>query len=315
MKSYTELFKDIFNTQNNDDILVKMYITLLFLNNDHYSLNDMKKEIETTKIILTKVNNLKVKIQLKRKEKEINSLIDDIKKTVNSSFDIVCNYINDKDELFNSIDSLEPKRITDYIDRITRLEINSLNDIDNINNKRINLINLIKDNSYCIKNNKFVIVNEEIELYLLNINNYDDVYKSDNINKERKSIIEKIIDCINNNCDNKDIIIPIGLSFLITNMNQNSINASDFVIENIKISDLYSLANKKCIDKNTSKWRNVNIPNEYLFDKIKKIVNSGMYYYKDNKFVLELVENKVSDFKISIDIDKMKLLLKNTINV
>ena len=34
-----------------------------------------------------------------------------------------------------------------------------------------------------------------------------------------------------------------------------------------------------------------------------------MYYYKENQFILENIENKVSDFKVSIDEDKIKVFL------
>ena len=324
MELYTELLNGNFNIVNNDNLLVNMYITLLFLNNDYYSLENMKKEIDTTKIILIKINNLKVKIQLKRKEKEINSLIQEIKDSVNESYNLIAKYIKDKDELFTVIDSLDPVKITSYIDSVTKKEMNVLDDIDEVNSKRCELINLIKNNDYSVKDNKFSICNEEIDLrsfydtfsYLLDINNYGFVYKSDENNNARKEIIEKIISFINKKDDEYDkIVIPIGLTYLLSSLGKMEINTSDFEIENIKISDLYSLANEKCLDKNTSKWKNINIPNDFLFDKIKKIITSGMYYFRDNRFVFELVEDKVSDFKISIDIDKIKTILKNTVHV
>ena len=324
MELYTELLNGNFNIVNNDNLLVNMYITLLFLNNDYYSLENMKKEIDTTKIILIKINNLKVKIQLKRKEKEINSLIQEIKDSVNESYNLIVKYIKDKDELFTVIDSLDPVKITSYIDSVTKKEMNVLDDIDEVNSKRCELINLIKNNDYSVKDNKFIICNEEIDLksfydtfsYLLDINNYGFVYKSDENNNARKEIIEKIISFINKKDDEYDkIVIPIGLTYLLSSLGKMEINTSDFEIENIKISDLYSLANEKCLDKNTSKWKNINIPNDFLFDKIKKIITSGMYYFRDNRFVFELVEDKVSDFKISIDIDKIKTILKNTVHV
>ena len=324
MELYTELLNGNYNVVNNDNLLVNMYITLLFLNNDYYSLENMKREIDTTKIILIKINNLKVKIQLKRKEKEINSLIKEIKNSVNESYHLISKYIKDKDELFTVIDSLDPVKITSYIDNVTKKEMNDLDDIDEVNSKRCELIKLIKNNVYSVKNNKFIICNEEIDLktfyetfnYLLDTNNYGVLYKSEDSNNARKEIIEKIISFINKKENEYDkIVIPVGLTYLLTYLGKNEINTSDFEIENIKISDLYSLANKKCSDKNTSRWKNINIPNEYLFNKIKKIITNGMYYFRNDKIVFELVEDKVSDFKISIDIDKIKTILKNTVHV
>ena len=252
MELYTELLNGNFNLVNNDNFLGNMYITLLFLNNDYYSLENMKKEIDTTKIVLIKINNLKVKIQLKRKEKEINSLIQEIKNSVNESYNLISKYMKDKDELFTVIDSLDPVKITSYIDSVTKKEMNVLDDIDEVNLKRCELIKLIKNNSYLINDNKFIICNEEIDLktfyetfnYLLDINNYGVIYKSDDSNNARKEIIEKIIEFINKkeNVDDK-VIIPIGLTYLLSSLGKNEINTSDFEIENIKISDLYSLAN------------------------------------------------------------------------
>ena len=36
-----------------------------------------------------------------------------------------------------------------------------------------------------------------------------------------------------------------------------------------------------------------------------------MYYYKEDSFVLENIEDKTSDFRVSISIDKIKSLLQN----
>ncbi len=322
MKLYAELLNNNFNNIDNNKVL--LYITLIFLNNDNYSIDNMKKEISETKLVLTKLNNLKVKIQLKRKQKEIDEVVDSIKKYVDSSWNYVSCYIKDKDELFQIVDSLDAKKITDYIDRVTKREMEVSENLEDISNKRNNIINLIKNNPFDIVNNKLIIEDYDIELddfyllfdYLLNTNNYADLYKSVNSNENRKYIIEKIISCINHQIsETEKIIIPVALTCLLNSFDCYTINTSDFEIENIKISDLYSLANQKCIDKNTSKWKNIAIPNTYLFDKMKEIICNGMYYYKDKKFVLELVSNKISDFKVSIDIDKMKLFLKNTINI
>ena len=85
-----------------------------------------------------------------------------------------------------------------------------------------------------------------------------------------------------------------------TNVNTYTVKSGD---------SLYSIANKNINDEMTAKWNNVSIPNEYLFKKICEMVNRGMYYFNDDKFILEYVDNKISDFKLSIDIDKMKLFL------
>ena len=94
------------------------------------------------------------------------------------------------------------------------------------------------------------------------------------------------------------------LSLNIDDMKE--IDNSDYNIENIKISELYSLASTNSEENNTVKWRNISIPNEYLIEKIKEIINKGMYYYKDNNFILD----NPGEFKLSIEIDKIKFILK-----
>ena len=81
---------------------------------------------------------------------------------------------------------------------------------------------------------------------------------------------------------------------------------SSFNIENIKISELYSLASNNLDEENTVKWRNIKIPNEYLVEKIKEIISKGMYYYKDDNFILD----NPGEFTLSIKITKIKHLLK-----
>ena len=104
----------------------------------------------------------------------------------------------------------------------------------------------------------------------------------------------------------------------ILTLNQDhtlDLDTSEFNIENIKITELYSLASKtqnsEETNEKTTKWRNISIPNNYLIDKLKEMIKKGMYYYKEDTFVLENIENKTSDFKVSIKLDKIKYFLKS----
>ena len=57
---------------------LNIYLTLLSLNNNNYQESIQKEEINTIENYLRKINNLKVKIQLKRKEEDINKLLTEI---------------------------------------------------------------------------------------------------------------------------------------------------------------------------------------------------------------------------------------------
>ena len=320
------LEKDDYVIEHNDLFLVNLYTMLLSLNNNNYSLLNVLEEEKLVKILLIKLNNLKVKIQLKRKEKEINNLINEIKELFSKNEKILCRYISNKEELFSTIDSLDPKLITNYIDKVTKIEMSNSRMIEENNTIREDVLSLILNNKYDVSDNMIIIsqknnnnyiisVDEFLDIfsYLLNDNNYIDIYKRENSNNSHKGIINKIISLINEEEYSKEklgkLYIPLILTYILPNIRYNDIRTNDFVIENIKISDLYSIANKNINDEMTAKWNNVSIPNEYLFKKICEMVNRGMYYFNDDKFILEYVDNKISDFKLSIDIEKMKLFL------
>lgn len=320
------LEKDDYVIEHNDLFLVNLYTMLLSLNNNNYSLLNILEEEKLIKILLIKLNNLKVKIQLKRKEKEINSFSDEIKDLFIKNEKIFSRYISDKDEFFSIIDSKDPFVITSFIDRITKEEMKKEDMIEERNTIREDIISIILNNKYNVIDDKIFISQDnmndyvisikdflDIFSYLLNDNNYVDIYKRENSNNSHKELINNIIKLTNeknyskDNCDR--VFIPLILTYILPSINYNNIRTNDFIIENIKISDLYSIANKNINDEMTAKWNNVSIPNEYLFKKICEMVNRGMYYFNDDKFILEYVDNKISDFKLSIDIDKMKLFL------
>ena len=96
--------------------------------------------------------------------------------------------------------------------------------------------------------------------------------------------------------------------------NLNNIDMSNFKINNIKITDLYSFANNKEEQDNHAKWNKIVIPNDYLYDKFNELLQRGMYYYNEDVFTIESIDNKVSDFKISIAIDKILDFLKNILS-
>ena len=48
-----------------------------------------------------------------------------------------------------------------------------------------------------------------------------------------------------------------------------------------------------------------------LLEKLKEMISTGMYYFKDNLFVLERIENNTSDIKVSITNEEIKEFIKN----
>ena len=316
MKSYLKLIENPKNSNINDELLIDLYITLISLNSNSYSEKEQKKESEKIKLLLTKLNNLKVKIQLNRKPKEIDELIKIINDCYEEESDLYYRYIKDQEEFLNILNSKDTIKLTSYIDRITKKEIEKEDNVSISNEEREIIINNIF-NGYTVKDNIITISNKEYQKerlldifdYLLVINNYPSIYKSVSSNTSRKELIQAIIKSIKNKFTDESflkVLIPTLLIQLLPNISNNS-NTDSFVIENIKIKDLYSLKE----NTNNINSKNIKVPNEYLFTKIKEIMENGMFYYKDNKFIMELVKNKVSDFKVSIDILELKEFIMN----
>ena len=53
------------------------------------------------------------------------------------------------------------------------------------------------------------------------------------------------------------------------------------------------------------------VSKEYLINLTKK----GMYYYIEDNFIIENIDNFISDFKVSISIDKIKEFLTEILSV
>lgn len=312
-----------------EELIVNLYLTLLSLSDFECSENVNQKENEEITDFLRKLNNLKVKIQLKRKAPEINKLAQDLINQYYENINILSIYIKDGIELENIINTMDAKSLTTLIDKVTKNKMNKDDRKIEINEKRKDLKELLFNNPYCIKNNKFIIDNKELSInefvdifnYLLNPDNYQKIYKNKTNQKNREQIISNITKIlILNDKKNEEIdkiLIPMILTHILSLdiKNKDELDTSEFNIENIKINELYSLATKVQEfpeEKNkTAKWRNISIPNEYLLEKIKNMVKKGMYYYKDDNFIFENLENNTCDFKISIKIDKLKEMLKN----
>ena len=286
---------------------VHIYFTLLSLNNNNYKEKIYLDEISITEDFLRKLNNFKVKIQLKRKEKEIDKLLEEIKKLYEKEKELIDKYNIDNIDIINTILSKDPKSITPLIDKLTKAKMHFVSKLDyysliiktNINYYHLN------DNIITINDNIVISKEELYEMYsyLLNINNYKEVFKKEDIKTIHKKIITDLISSIKDNTElNKEERVLVILNYLVkNNIDTFSLDFSKFHIDNIKISDLYNFANSGLFSKGHATWRKVIIPNDYLFNKIKELVSSGMCYYKDNNFILE----NNSDFKVSINTSEL----------
>ncbi len=306
-----------------NEFKLNLYITLLSLNNSNYHESIYLEEINTLEDFLRKVNNLKVKIQLKRKEIEIDELISVISAIYNSNQVIIDKYNKEHIDITSILDSKDPKELTTLIDKLTKEKMIAIDNKEHDDIKR-NLISYsILNNRYRLKDNTIYIESEnqiEISLdeffrifeYLLYIKNYPKIYSNEETNNMHISLITNIIDYLNTEILNDNNIIPIILTYIVLNdiPNYEMIDTSYFNIENIKITDLYSLANHKKDNENTAKWKNIYIPNSYLYQRIKEMTLNGNYYFKDNNFILDNIVN----FKITISIDNMKEFLRANLN-
>ena len=302
-------------------IKVAIYLTLLSLNNNSYQENDFQKEINIIEDYLRKINNLKVKIQLKRKPNEIDNLLNEIKEITTNNESIIKKYNKEKIDIISILDTKDPNEITTLVDKLTKTKIKLIEKIDNYNPVRNNIINNIHNTNYHIIDNTLYIGDNinidldsfyEIFSYLLDSNNYHPIFHNSDTNNSHKDIINNLIAVIYDNKQLDNEVIPVVLTALFTGKINDieEINTSNFNIDNIKITDLYSFVNDSNNESiKTAKWKKIAIPNYYLYNKIKEITNQGMYYFKDNNFILEIP----GDFKISITIPNMYIFLKDNL--
>lgn len=313
-----------------NELILNIYLTLLSLNNLNYHDEYYTNKINILEDYLRKVNNLKVKIQLKRKESEIETLLNEIKEIYQSNTKLIERYNKNKINILETLDSKDAKQITNLIDAQTKQKMHLVYEKENYDNIRNTITNFIWDSNYYISDNYLYLnltndnsvmtsLDDFYEMfdYLLDINNYKEIYSNTESEDNHKLIINELINLVENqSAMNIGNLIPIILTDISTKIipNYEKINTSKFIINNIKITDLYSFANKQIINSNTAKWNKVSIPNTYLYNQIRALSHKGMYYFKNNSFILESIINNASDFKISINIDDLISFLKDNLN-
>ena len=325
--------KDDHKLPESDELLkINIYLSLLSLNNHNYHKEYFIKDQEIIDNFLRKVNNLKVKIQLKRKEPEISKVIEEIDTMYDEYNKIINKYNKENDDIKNIISTKDPKKITNLIDKLTKVKFYKENNKENSEEQRAFVEENIFNSEYYIENSTLYVKTDneermipleefyEIFDYLLEIDNYNQVFLNNKENREHIIIISELIKLITENILTKEIskrqLVPIILTHVLSKniINLNKIDTSNFKIDNIKITDLYSFANNnQSLETKSAKWNKIVIPNQYLYDKIKDLIQRGMYYYQEDNFTLENIENKTSDFKISIKLTEMTKLLNEII--
>ena len=130
--SYNETLLKLLNDDKDkllftDKLLVNIYFTLLSLNNNYYNEEIYTNELNTVEDFLRKINNLKVKIQLKRKENEITELHNEIKEIYHKQKNLIDNYNPNNLDILKLLDTLEPNMLTNLIDNLTKEKLKRVN--------------------------------------------------------------------------------------------------------------------------------------------------------------------------------------------
>ena len=259
-KSYIEFLLHLLKSEelleidkHKEELMVNLYLTLLSLSSLRYS-NDMDKiEKEIISDFLRKLNNLKVKIQLKRKENEIEKLSGELITEYYENINILSIYFKDGNELEKIINSKDSKDITKLIDTVTKDKMNKDDNKERYDTLRLELLEILPDSSYYINDNKIFIKNNDKELeltidefisifsYLLIPSNYNKLYTNKSNQKSHDLIVSNIIKFLvaKDKKDLEKIIIPTIITYILSlNIdNKYELDTSSFNIENIYSSE------------------------------------------------------------------------------
>ena len=311
---------------------INIYQTLMNLNHSDPSKYE-ESELSILEDYLRKLNNLKVKIQLKRKQSEIDTLMQEIISQYERNKLIIDKYNTNNLDITKIVTTKDPQELTTLIDTETKEKLRRINNKNYYDELRIKLNKLLPISKYEAQNDTLFLSNNEENMevplndfyqvfeYLLDIDTYNQPMTNNKANRHRIVMVSEIIKYFlakeNQNNYQIKVAIPLVLSYLTTETipNIDLIDTSKFKIDNIKISDLYSLAqeNRQENSERRATWQKISIPNSYLYQKIKEIILKGTYYFDDDKFILENIEQNQSDFKISISIIDMQEFLKTNI--
>ena len=204
----------------NINIKIDLYLTLLSLNNNNYNHTMFQNDINILEDFLRKINNLKVKIQLKRKEEEINNLIDNIKEIYLNNTNKINRFNKDNTNIITILDEKNPIELTNILDKLTKEKIKIVSNKDYYNEikEEIKNNNYIINNDGIIINNKIINIDEfyDIFSYLLDINNYKNIYPNEEKNELHNSLIQNIIDVTKEIKEIDKEKIPMILTHILT---------------------------------------------------------------------------------------------------
>ena len=284
-KSYIEFLLQLLNKEENIDIdkyqeelIVNLYLTLLSLSNLEYSEDIDQKEKEQISDFLRKLNNLKVKIQLKRKPEETNKLANELINQYYENINILSIYVKDAVELENVINTMDAKSLTKLIDKMTKDKMNKEDTKTERNQKRSELVKLLPSCEYHIDNSIIYIK-----------------HNSDNYNEDK---IENTIETIKNDIEN--------IKEHNSDINKD-ININELEIEQTKNIELDENNNDNK-QKNTNTIANIQIENQNI--KETKNLNTTQNNHLDN-YEKITIEYFIDMFSYLLNPDNYKKTYKN----
>ena len=231
-KLYIEFLLKLLNNEENlnideyqEELIVNLYLTLLSLSNLEYSEDIDQKEKEIISDFLRKLNNLKVKIQLKRKAAETNKLAEELITQYYENINILSIYIKDGIGLENTISTMDAKSLTKLIDSVTKDKMNKEYNKTERNERRKELVKLLPTSEYYIDNETIFIKNNNI----VEENNKEfETVNMDTLEQQEINKLEK---------QNSEETINLEDTITINNLIQNTLELEKNEINNIKTKD------------------------------------------------------------------------------
>jgi len=316
-KSYIQFLLQLLNNdekidieKNQEGLIVNLYLTLLSLSNLEYSDDIDEKEKETISDFLRKLNNLKVKIQLKRKVAETNKLAKEIITKYYENINILSIYIKDGIELENTINSMDAKSLTKLIDSITKDKMNKEYNKTERNAKRKELVKLLPTNEYYIENGIIYIKNNQELPDENNINNVKESFnelnkaKIENTKEDIELKSEETIEIRKDDATTINTIIHNTIELEKIDINDEHINE-----KNIKETIAIEKENDRATKKNDNIYEVITIKDfiemfNYLLnqDNYKKT-----YKNKSNQKTHDLIVSNIIKILLDNKITKEEL--------
>ena len=304
-KSYIQFLLQLLNNEekidiekNQEGLIVNLYLTLLSLSNLEYSDDIDEKEKETISDFLRKLNNLKVKIQLKRKVAETNKLAEEIITKYYENINILSIYIKDGIELENTINTMDAKSLTKLIDSITKDKMNKEYNKTERNARRKDLVKLLPTNEYYIENGIIHIKNnQELQVQKENTNIDTDKSKIENRKEDIELQNDKLIETNQDDTTTINTIIHNTMELEKIDINDNN---NEDAITNIDVEN-----------KNTEKTKqNSNIYEEIT---IKDFIEMFSYLLNQDNYK-KTYKNKSNQKTHDLIVSNIiKILLDNKI--